>query len=309
MATKSCGFAPVILFVYNRLWHTQQTITALRQNIGAHESELIIFSDGPLDAASAFEVKAVRQFLRSIHGFKAIHIVEHKRNLGLATNIISGVTEVLSKYGRAIILEDDIITSKYFLTYMNKALDFYEKEKKVWHISGWNYPIDPTGLPDTFLWRAMNCWGWATWTDRWKYFEKDTAKLTSSFTDKAIYKFNIDGHENFWEQILLNINGKINSWAIFWYATIFMNNGLCLNPSLSYARNIGLDGSGVHCKDSGYCCNYQLNINGKPAFPAAIKENEMAVEVIKQYFVSQRKSLPQLIINKIARLVLKKNIF
>jgi len=79
---------------------------------------------------------------------------------------------LLNEYGKIIVLEDDLLTSPYFLKFMNEALEYYKNEKKVWHISGWNYPINNEGLDDVFFWRTMNCWGWATWADRWQYFEK-----------------------------------------------------------------------------------------------------------------------------------------
>ncbi len=302
------NLASIVLFVYNRPWHTRQTVEALRENELASESKLFIFSDGPKNKEAKEKVQEVRNYIRTIKGFKQVTIIEREKNWGLADNIIDGVTKVINEYNRIIVLEDDIVTSPYFLIYMNKALEFYEKEKKVWHISGWNYPIDPAGLPDTFLWRVMNCWGWATWADRWKYFEKDTNKLTASFSEEAIFRFNVDGHENFWSQVLQNVQGKINTWAIFWYATIFLNNGLCLNPSLSYTRNIGHDGSGVHCGKSGYPDNRKLNINDNPRFSSNITENKKTVEVIKKY-LSQRKSIPKQIVNKVARLILKRNIF
>ena len=303
-------FAPIVLFVYNRPQHTRQTVDALLKNFEAKNSDLFVYADGVKGDTDIRSVAEIRSYILTIRGFKSINIVEREKNYGLAENIIQGVSEVVDQYGSIIVLEDDIVTSPYFLTYMNKALNFYENEKKVWHISGWNYPIETGGLPDTFLWRVMNCsGGWSTWADRWKYFEKDTEKLTASFSEKAICRFNVDGHENFWSQVLLNIKGEINTWAIFWYAAIFLNNGLCLNPSLSYARNIGHDGSGVHCGNSGYRDNDNLNFNDNPAFPANVMENKMAVEVIKQYFLSQRKSLPKRIINKLARFILKRNIF
>lgn len=102
-------------------------------------------------------------------------------------------------------------------------------------------------LPATFLWRTMNCWGWATWSNRWDHFEKNAEKLVQDFSRRDVYEFNLFNSENFWGQVIANKKNKINTWAIFWYAVIFMNNGLCLNPSAQYVLNIGLDGSGEHC--------------------------------------------------------------
>ena len=120
---------------------------------------------------------------------------------------------------------------------MNQALNLYKNNKKVWHISGWSYPINPDGLADTFLWQLMNCWGWATWSDRWCFFEKNTDKLISQFTASDIKRFNLNGVRNdCWSQVIQNKKGVINTWAIYWYATIYINNGMCLNPSQSFVQ-------------------------------------------------------------------------
>ena len=185
------NLAPIVLFVYNRPWHTKQTIEALQKNELAKDSELFIYSDAPKNKEAEKQVKEVRDYIKTISGFKKVTIIEREKNYGLAKNIIEGVTEIVNKYGKVIVLEDDLITSPYFLRFMNEALNFYENEEKVWHISGWNYPIDTNGLGDAFLWRLMNCWGWATWANRWKYYEKDVDKLIASFTKRDIKRFNL----------------------------------------------------------------------------------------------------------------------
>lgn len=164
--------APIVLFVYNRPWHTRQTLNSLLTNELAKDSDLIVFSDAPKSPDAAILVTEVRSLLNGITGFKSVRIIERDNNWGLSKSIIEGVTEVVNIYGKVIVLEDDIVTSASFLQFMNQALDYYEKENRVWHISGWNYPIDTEGLGDAFLWRFMNCWGWATWADRWINFEK-----------------------------------------------------------------------------------------------------------------------------------------
>ena len=110
----------------------------------------------------------------------------------------------------------------------------FMKIKKVWHVSGWNYPIEPNDLNDVFLWRLMNCWGWVTWADRWKYYEKNTEQIMKEFSKKDVDKFNFDGVEDFFGQIVGKHKKEINTWAIVWYAIIFKKNGLCLNPAQTF---------------------------------------------------------------------------
>ncbi|WP_133013310.1 sugar transferase [Marinomonas flavescens] len=292
--------APIVLFVYNRLAHTKKTVQALQSNYLASESDLFIYSDAPKDDSALNSVNQVRKLISNITGFKSVTVFEQKKNIGLADSIISGVTEIVNNYGKVIVLEDDLVTSPSFLNFMNDALSFYENEKKVWHISGWNYPIDSTDLGGAFLWRTMNCWGWATWADRWSHFEKDTDQLIKSFSTEDIIKFNLDGYENFWGQVLSNKEGKINTWAIYWYATIFLNNGLCLNPSQTYVDNIGHDGSGVHCGNTKSIGAVEpiLAKNKIINWQSTLQESELAVAKIKK---SHKKSFIKKIWNKLCK--------
>jgi len=299
--------SPILLFVYNRLLHTTKNIDALKNNKFVSDSDLIIYSDYAKDEESVESVKKVRQYLKSINGFKSVSIVERKKNWGLADSIIDGVTEVVNQYGKVIVIEDDLITSPYFLKYMNEALDYYKAKKRVWHVSGWTYPIESEQLNDTFLWRLMNCsGGWATWADRWQYYEKNIDKTIEEFSKKDIVQLNLGGIGNFWDQVLSNKRGKINTWAIFWYATIFKENGLCLNPSISFVKNIGFDGSGVHCSGNDSDNIIRLNQNSNIKFESNLSENKYAVGLVTDYFKQQRKSIFSKVMNKISSVIIRR---
>lgn len=239
--------SPIVLFVYNRPWHTRKTIAALQANDLARYSELFVFSDFAKSDFDTKYVDEVRTYIQSISGFKQVTIVTRSKNWGLANSIVDGVTQIIEKYGKVIVVEDDLVTSQKFLNYMNDALNYYKNKPSVWHVSGWNYPIEIDRPEGTFLWRVMNCWGWATWADRWTHYEKNTEQLIVSFDKENISSFNLDGSIDFFSQIISNRKNKIDTWAIYWYASIFINNGLCLNPVQSFVSNIGHDGSGVHC--------------------------------------------------------------
>ncbi|MFO7606149.1 MAG: glycosyltransferase [Desulfurivibrionaceae bacterium] len=301
-------YSPIALFTYNRPWHTQETVEALLKNEEASESDLIVFSDGAKDEASRDKVNEVRSYLRTVHGFKSIRVVEREENLGLASSIIQGVTEVVNEFGSIIVLEDDLVTSPYFLRFMNDALSFYANKSKVMHISGWNYPIEQICLNDMFFWGVMNCWGWATWADRWQYYERDVDKVISNFSSEMIEKFDLGHSGIFWSQVVGNQQGKLNTWAIFWYAAIFIRSGLCLNPSQSYVVNIGHDGSGIHCGKTENQNFYSLNMKQTLNFERKILESIEAVEKIKEYFKNQKKPFWIRTINKVSRNVIGRNI-
>lgn len=299
------SLAPIALFVYNRPEHTRRTLQALLQNPEASQSKLYIFSDGPKNESDKSAVEKVRTLINSVEGFEDIQIIERVRNIGLAESIIQGVTELTESFGRVIVMEDDLVTSPAFLGFMNRGLDTYQAEKKVWHISGWSYPIDNDGLGSAFLWETMNCWGWATWKDRWQYFSKEPDKLVSSWNRAQIKQFNLDGAYDFWKQIVLNKRGKLNTWAVFWYATIFENNGLCLNPARTFVTNIGHDGSGENCRRAEHFSTHnELALsNNDLSFPQTIECSELAKTRIKAFMEHQNgKNFFLRLFNKLKRI-------
>ncbi len=244
--------SPITLFVYNRLSHTRQTVESLKKNDLANNSELCIYSDGPKSVLDSAKVQDVRAYIRGIKGFKKITIIERERNLGLATSIINGVSEVLNTYGSIIVLEDDMVTSPFFLQYMNKALDLYENEERVISIHAYLNPMK-AHFPNTFFLQYTGCWGWGTWPRGWHLFEPDAHKLLNDLVDRGLTKkFDMNGSYFFTKMLKDQINGKINSWAIRWQASALLHDKLSLFPGKSLIKNIGLDGSGSHCDRVDY---------------------------------------------------------
>lgn len=294
--------APIVLFVYARPEHTARTLESLAANALASESDIVVYADGARSCADAERVRAVRDIVRRVKGFRSVSIIERETNYGLARNVIEGVTEVCSRHGRVIVLEDDIVTGRNFLAFMNAALDRYADNPRVWHISGWNYPIEPAGLGDAFLWRVMNCWGWATWAEPWSHFRRDPGHLIKTWSKDKIVHFNLDGAYDFWAQVQGNSKGKLNTWAVFWYATIFENQGLCLNPARSFVRNIGHDGSGENCGRSADFTASQLALEFE-RFPLDIEESALAVLRVKGFYKGMRRSFVQKAVSCVGNLM------
>lgn len=242
------SLAPILLFTYNRPAHTSRTLEALLNNKLSKESELFIFSDGYKDESDKANVQEVRKLFHSIDGFnsfKKINIIENKQNVGLAKNIIAGVTQIVNEYGKVIVLEDDLITSPWFLTFMNDALDRFETENQVGHVHGYCYPLANTS--DAFLIKWVGSWGWATWKRAWDMFNPDGAELLNEINKRGLsYKFDFNGKYPYTRMLRRQVKGKNNSWAIRWNATLFLNNILSVNAGKSLIQNIGFDGSGIH---------------------------------------------------------------
>ncbi|MDP4286110.1 MAG: glycosyltransferase [Bacteroidota bacterium] len=244
--------SPIVLFVYNRPWHTEQTLNALMQNELADQSVLYIYSDGPKENATEeqlIKIEEVRQVIRKKKWCKEVHIIESEKNKGLADSIISGVTEIVNQYGKVIVLEDDIITSPGFLKYMNDALNMYSDDERVGCIHAWNYDLDSTGYRDsTFFLKGADCWGWATWKRSWDFLDEDGKALMQSLVSKKQqFEFDRRGTHKYIEMLQSQINGTNDSWAIRWHASLFLANKYCLHPTKTIVKNIGLDNSGIHC--------------------------------------------------------------
>jgi hypothetical protein len=249
LADQLKTFAPVVLFVYQRPENTQRVLDHLAANTGAAESELYIYCDGArksADAGAFQKTEETRNIAHSEKRFKQVHVIEQEVNLGLAASIIKGVTDICNAYGKVIVLEDDIVTSPFFLQYMNDALDVYKDVESVGSITGYWYPVKQTFSAPFFL-RDASCWGWATWSRAWNGFEIDGSKLLSQLHERSLTKqFDVDGSIPYTQMLKEQVAGRNNSWAIRWDASNFLAGRMCLFPGTSLVKNIGFDGSGVH---------------------------------------------------------------
>lgn len=249
--------APIVLFVYNRPRHTQQTVEALRKNDLATESDLFIFADGPKVNATEEQkekIRQVREYIHKINGFKSVTIFEKETNCGLANSVVYGVTKVIDQKGKVIVLEDDIITHRFFLRFMNEALNFYEHDDRIYNIGAY---IENIGIPkdynkDIFASYRCETWGWATWKDCWAKYnhEFDHFEILKTRKVKDVSKFNRGGDDLFLMLEALE-RGQIDSWALRWQHCMFLNNALCVRPVINLVANIGCDGTGIHSGDRG----------------------------------------------------------
>lgn len=303
--------APIVLFVYNRPWHTRQCLESLEKNDLANQSILFIYADGPKENATDEQlqkIKEVRKLIREKKWCKEVYIIESEKNKGLANSVIDGVTEIVNKYGKIIVLEDDLVLAKGFLKYMNEGLAFYKEANEVISVHGYVYPVKQK-LPETFFLKGADCWGWATWKRGWDLFERDGMKLYEEIHDNSFENdFDYNGSYPFTEMLKLQIEKKIDSWAIKWYASAFLNNKLTLYPGVSFIQNIGNDGSGMHSGKTNKFEITKLNTRRDFRFPDKIEENMQVREMIIDYFkkiskLSQRPNIINHIFSSIKSLV------
>ncbi len=237
-------YSPIALFTYSRADHTRQAVESLLKNVEARDSELFIFSDGPKTEEKRAAVEETRRYIHTISGFKSITIVEREKNWGLANSLIVGITEIVNKYGRVIVVEDDLIVSPYFLKFMNDAIEKYEDEDKVGAVCAY-LPNMECNLPENFFITFMHPWGWATWKRSWDLLNTDTKYLLRKLRFKA-NEYDIGSGQ--YGSLLCQKYGLVDSWYVRFYASLFLKDKLIFYPGKSLISNIGLDGSGTHCR-------------------------------------------------------------
>jgi len=238
--------APIAIFTYRR--NIEDVIENLLANTHAKESELYIFSDGYKGNFDKQDVLHVRKYLKTITGFKKITISESLENKGLANSIIDGVSIILQKYEKVIVLEDDLIVSENFLEFMNSSLDFYKNEEDIWSISGYTPKLAclEEYNKDVYLAPRASSWGWATWSDRWMSIDWEIQDYENFIKNKAsIAHFN-EGGNDLSVMLKMQMLGKIDSWAIRWCYNQYKMKKYTVYPTVSRLINIGFDEKGTH---------------------------------------------------------------
>ena len=244
---SNCNYAPVLIFVYRRPDHLRNTISSLMRCEGFGESPVIVYADGPRGSYENDVVMATREVARSMLGERAeYHFSE--TNQGLSGSVISGVTETLDRFGRAIVVEDDLELNPVFLTFMNAALDRYTDAESIYQVSGYMFDVPALARERSALFLPFTVsWGWATWKRAWDRFDPRAEGWEMLRTDKKLRRdFNLDGTYDYATMLVRQMTGQRDSWAIRWYWTVFKENGRVLFPPVSLVRNMGIDGSGTH---------------------------------------------------------------
>jgi hypothetical protein len=240
-------YAPIAVFAFKRTVHLEATILALTRCPEAHLSDVTIFVDGPRNSHEQSDVDATVDVAKKAQGFRSLNVHVASSNKGLASSIIHGVSRMLKQSDKVIVLEDDIVVSHVFLEYMNSALDQLAGSPEVASIHGYSLPLQPAMAKPYFL-KGADCWGWATWVDRWDSVEWDVEVLLQELSSSKSARSELDlgGAYPFTKMLQNQVEGQVDSWAIRWHVSMFLQNRLTLYPGQSLVRNIGMDGSGTH---------------------------------------------------------------
>jgi len=254
------NWAPIVLFTYNRPGHTRRALEALAGNDGASESDLIVYSDGPKTAADAESVREVREYLSTVNGFRSVRVTEREANFGLASSVLTGVTEVLGRTPSVVVMEDDLLTSRNFLSFVNAALATYEPRSEIFSVTGYNYPlrIPSSYREDAYLSYRSSSWGWGTWADRWSQVDWALSDYSQFVRDPQAQELFARGGDDLQRMLEMQMAGELDSWSIRFDYAHYKHDAFCVHPVVSKVQNFGFDGSGVHCD---YSDDYDVELD------------------------------------------------
>ena len=244
--------APLVIFVYKRSEETRRMLECVERCDALEETDVFIFSDGNKnenDYEAVMQVRKVIEEFRSNTKAKSVTITYAETNQGLANSIISGVTSVIDKYNRVIVLEDDLLVKPEFILFMNDCLDYYKENMKIWSIGGTTYEMLALNEYQDDVWacyRAQSC-GWATWKNRWDAVDWSVSDFPLFLKDKNRRKMFLRGGSDMIFELKRQLKGETDSWAIRWCYQQSKQNMLTILPIFSLLDNIGWNGSGVHC--------------------------------------------------------------
>ncbi|MGE4312215.1 hypothetical protein [Desulfovibrio sp.] len=305
---------PIAVFAFNRPDHLRRTLDALAANDLAAESDVTIFCDGPRSEAETEKTTAVRNVAKAAQGFASLTIVERDKNLGCAAAVIDGLTQMFAQQEKLIVIEDDILTSPYTLRYLNTALDKYADNPVIFNIAAWSpppslMPVPPTYPYDAYCIPRFNCWGWASWRDRWQ-------KVELAISDYELFKaqptlqtaFNKGGRD-LTPMLRAQMEGDLETWDILVDYARFKQGCVGLNPIRAYTTNIGM-GSGTHTVE--FTTRFDNDITQavpNPNLPEHIFVDDDIAHAYREACAPSPPTLPVRVVNKIRRILSKNRLF
>src|SRR5215213_8164642 len=244
---------PIALFTYNRAEHTARVLKNLANCSRLDECLLHIYCDAPKTDTHNTSVEASRKVVWEHAAELGAHVIERNTNFGLARSVVDGVTDLCSRFGRVIVVEDDLVLNPGFIDYMLQALHCYEEAANVYQVSGYMFPVSQPATPDAFLLPLITTWGWATWQRAWQIFDWDATDARTELKVTATRKrFDLNSSYPYAAMLESQLNGSTDSWGILFWWQVFKRGGLALHPRRSLVWNGGFDRTGTNCGDQGW---------------------------------------------------------
>lgn len=281
------NYSPILISVYDRVAHLTKCVESIKENKEAKDSDLFIAVDYPNKASDKDKIEKVLKYCASIDGFKSVNIIKRNKNFGAGINATEALFELFEHYDKAICMEDDNIVSSTFLEFMNDALNYYENDDRIINITGFNYPVDmpATYDKDVYIWPAYSAYGVGYWRKKFNREYLELNDFDEFITDKKL----VDAFNNVAEHILPILfhglkNGEIYGDCAISY-NYFRKNKFALFPVISKVKNIGYDGSGLHCGiNEGFAKRLIDEGNKKNRFVENIQPDERINNILREHF-------------------------
>lgn len=241
-------YAPVLICTYTRLSHLKQTIESLSKNSCAIFTDLYIASDYPYDESHHCLVEEIRSYIKTIGGFNSVNIILRDRNFGANANYYDAIDYIFERYDRIIIMEDDIVTGYYFLEFINDGLDFYGPDGRVLAVGGYMWPkLQAIATTDTLLLPHYNAWGTGFHRENFRKIKSDSTVSRRVVGDWRLFlKANLLS-PGISLMLIEMARGKLHAWDVDCFLYMLEHELLMLFPRDSFVKNIGFDGTGIHC--------------------------------------------------------------
>jgi GR25 family glycosyltransferase involved in LPS biosynthesis len=285
---------PIAIFAFKRLDLLQQTLKALQACDGYPGGPVYVFSDAAREnfASEVAEVTILRAWLKEWCSRNNAELIEAPANLGLRRSIVGGVTRLLEQFEQVIVLEDDIVVSSSFLRFMHESLNAFQSHPHVYQVSGYFIP-HRSAVPETGFLSVPACWGWGTWRRAWNHYCDDAAGLLAQIEQADVNRFDIDSSYAYLDSLRQNATGKMNTWMVRWYASIFLRQGVVFYPGVSLTRNIGFSDGGTNCGPGTMARIFERQriSHRLPVFEASlslVEENLVMRGVMRQFYLWQQ---------------------
>jgi hypothetical protein len=277
----------VAIFAFNRPNHLLNCLNSIIKNPQSDKFDFVIFVDGPRNSDDAKYINESIQVAKNFAKYLNINVIANEVNLGLSKSLVSGINKVFNSADQIIVIEDDLIVGRNFLDFMMNGLERYRDDIQVASIHGFTYDFLKQDESSYFL-QGADCWGWATWKDRWESVEWDSKKLLEDLRNLNLLRsFDLEGAYPYSRLLERQMLGKVDSWAIRWHASMFIQGRFTLYPSKSLVENTGFDGSGTHTKQSLEVRDYKIDEVKISEFPKTIEENPIVLKQLK-YFLRRK---------------------
>lgn len=293
----------VAVFCYKRAGKLKACVDALLKNPECPDMDIIFFSDGYKGEKDKEGVLEVRRYIDLLTGFRNVIKQFRPKNYSTGPNFEEGLKYLTNNYNQFIVVEDDLVVSPNYISYLMQSLEFYKEQKTIFCVTAFCFPLSLNNYPyDTIIYKRFCSYGWAGWSDRIKDVIWDHKELNKLISNSFDFKnrLNAEGYDLF-RMLKKQIKGDISTWDIQMQVHVAENRLKVVYPVISKVNNIGFDTESTNTFGIDYL-KTPLDTGVKRKFRFA-DENQIRPDLEKQ--IKKPYGLKALISRKIINTIIK----